>query len=151
MKKYFLDLFEYNNWANDKLIYKIQNLDTDFETGNPLKIFSHIIASQDTWLERVKGTKSYNIFIWDEYSIQEIAVLSMKSHKGWINFINKQREEDLSNICNYKNSKGEKLSRSFTDIFQHVVNHGSYHRGQINQLLRMNNFEPVSIDFIYYC
>ena len=151
MKKYFIDLFEYNNWANDRLIHKIQNLETEITSGNPLKIFSHIIASQDTWLERVKGTKSYNIFIWDEYSIQEIAVLSMNSHKGWTNFINKQKEEYLLNLCTYKNSKGEELSRSYIDIFQHVINHGSYHRGQINQLLRINDIEPVSIDFIYYC
>ncbi len=151
MKKYFLDLFEYNNWANDKIILKIQENEMEFKVGNPLKILSHLIAAQDTWLERVKGTKSYNIFLWEENSIQELAILSLNSHRNWVKFLNKFSEQNFNDVCNYKNTKGEKHSRKFQDIFQHVIIHSSYHRGQINQMLRINNLEPVSIDFIYYC
>ena len=151
MKKYFLDLFEYNNWANDKLILKLQKIDCDFKHGNPLKIFSHIISSQETLLERAKGTKSYNIFLWDEFSIQELSVLSMNSHKEWIKFVSKMHEDDFDKLCKYKNTKGVKNEKTYQDIFQHLINHASYHRGQINQLLRLNNIEPVIIDFIYYC
>lgn len=151
MKKYFLDLFEYNNWANDKIILKLHELNYEFKEQHPLKILSHIISSQDTWLERVKGTKTYNIFLWEEYSIQEIEVLSISSHKGWIKFISKMSEKNFDSVCSYKNSKGEKNSRSYQDIIQHLINHSSYHRGQINQILRMNNIEPVITDFIYYC
>ena len=151
MKKYFLDLFEYNNWANDKIIFKLKNVNHNFDGLDPHKIFSHIIAAQDTWLERVKGTKSYNIFLWDEYSIQELEVLSINSHKGWTKFITRMNDKKFEKLCVYKNSKGEENSRSYQDIFQHVINHSTYHRGQINQILRMNNIEPVIIDFIYYC
>jgi uncharacterized damage-inducible protein DinB len=151
MKKYFLDLFEYNNWANDKLILRLQKIDCKFKYGSPLKIFSHIISSQETWLERVKGTKSYNIFLWDEFSIQELSVLSMNSHKEWIKFITKLNDGDFDKMCRYKNSNGVKNERTYQDIFQHLINHSSYHRGQINHLLRLNNIEPVILDFIYYC
>ena len=145
MKKYILDLFEYNNWANDRVIMRIQENVTEFKVGSPLTILSHIIAAQDTWLERVKGTKSYNIFLWDEYSIQEMEILSLNSHKGWINFLKKFDPDKFEELCGYKNS------RRYQDIFAHVVNHSTYHRGQINQLLRMNNIEPAATDFIYYC
>ena len=151
MKKYYLDLFEYNNWANDRIILKIQKTDLEFEVGNPLKIMGHIISAQDTWLERVKGTKKYNIYLWDEFSIQELEVLSINSHREWIKFLNKFNEEGLEKFCDYKNSKGEKNQRKYQDIFTHVVNHSSYHRGQINQLLRLNKYEPAVTDFIYYC
>ena len=95
MKKYFLDLFEYNNWANDKIILKLHEIDIDFPDPTPHKILSHIVASQDTWLERVKKTKSYNIFLWDEYSVQELEVLSMNSHRSWIKYINKFNEKNF--------------------------------------------------------
>ncbi len=151
MKKYFLDLFEYNNWANDKIILKLRDIDIEFPNPTPLKILSHIIASQDTWLERVKNTKSYNIFLWDEYSLQELEVLSLNSYKSWIKFLTKFEETNFASICEFKNSKGAKMEKTYQDIFQHVVNHATYHRGQINQILKINKIKPVVIDFIDYC
>lgn len=151
MKKYFLDLFEYNNWANDKILLKLQNITFQFNGINPFSLLSHIVAVQDEWLERVKGTKSHNIYIWEEYSIQEIEILSLNSHKNWIRFISNFKEDDFKALCKYKDSKQKKKSKAYQDIFQHVINHSTYHRGQINQILRMNGIEPVVIDFIYYC
>ena len=151
MNKYFLDLFEYNNWANDKIINRLHEVNHQFTDQDPFKIFSHIISSQETWLERVKRTKSYNIFLWDVFSIQELEVLSMKNHKEWIKFISKLEESKLNTICKYKNSEGKPQERTLHDIFQHVVNHSTYHRGQINQIFRINDIEPVAVDFIYYC
>lgn len=151
MKKYFLDLFEYNNWANDKIILKLHEIGIEFPDPNPHKILSHIIAFQDTWLERVKKAKSYNIFLWDEYSVQELEVLSLNSHKGWIKFLTKFNEKNFEANCEYRNTKGTKMAKRFQDIFQHVVNHSTYHRGQVNQILRIHKIEPVVIDFIYYC
>lgn len=151
MKKYFLDLFEYNNWANDKLILQFQKLNFEFQKEDPIKLLSHIVSTQDTWLERVKGKNSYNIFLWEEYSIQELEILSLNSHKGWIKFITGMSENKFHEHCNYKNSKRENNSRPYQDIFQHVIIHSAHHRGQINQILAMNNLETVKIDFIYYC
>ncbi len=151
MKKYFLDLFEFNNWANDRIILRLQNISTKFNDPDPLNILGHIISAQETWLERVKGTKSYNIFLWDEYSIQEIEVLSLNSHKAWLRFINKMSESKFEEICVYNNSKGKRNSRTYQDILQHVVNHSTYHRGQINLLFRQNNIKPENVDFIDYC
>jgi len=151
MKKYFLDLFEYNNWANDKIILKLQTVSCEFKEADPLKILSHIISAQDTWFERVKGQTSYNIYLWEEYSVQEIEILSLTSYKEWKRFISKMEEKKFDEICSYKNSKGVEHLRSYQDIFQHVINHSTYHRGQINQILRINKIEPVVTDFIYYC
>jgi uncharacterized damage-inducible protein DinB len=151
MKKYFLDLFEYNNWANERIIMRIQENNSEYKVGSPLSILSHIIAAQDTWLERVKGTKSYNIFLWEDNSIQELEILSFNSHKSWIKFLNKFNEDRFSEFCNYKNSSGVQNQKKYQDIFTHVLNHSSYHRGQINQLLRLNSIEPPVTDFIYYC
>ena len=151
MKKYFLDLFEYNNWANDKIILKLQTLDYEFKELSPFNILSHIISAQDTWLERVKGKTSHNIYLWEVFSIQEMEILSMTSYKEWKKFISRMNEKSFDDLCTYKNSKGKEHSKSYQDIFQHIVNHSSYHRGQINQILRMNDIEPVITDFIYYC
>ncbi len=150
MKKYFLDLFEYNNWANDKIILKLQDISQEITEGNPLQILSHIISVQDYWFERIKGKKSYNIFLWEEYSIQELGVLSLNSHNDWIKIITKLKDNEFQKMVNFKNQEGTKSTRSLQDIFQHVINHSTHHRGQINHILRINKIEPVNLDFIYY-
>jgi uncharacterized damage-inducible protein DinB len=33
---------------------------------------------------------------------------------------------------------------------QHVVNHGTYHRGQVATMLRQLDAEPLSSDMIHY-
>jgi len=33
---------------------------------------------------------------------------------------------------------------------QHLVNHGSYHRGQVTTLLRQAGARPVPLDMIYF-
>ncbi|MCB0732336.1 MAG: DinB family protein [Ignavibacteriae bacterium] len=151
MKKYFLDLFEYNNWANDKIILRLQELEFNFTLGNPILILSHIITSQEYWLERVKKKSSYNIYLWEEFSIQELGILSMNSTKEWIKFISKISDSKFQQMLEYKNLKGEDKSHTFQDIFQNVINHSNYHRGQINKILKLEKCEPVDIDFISYC
>lgn len=150
MKKYFLDLFEYNNWANDKVILKLQDLNFEFKDTNPLQILSHIISVQDYWFERIKGKKSYNIFLWDEYSIQEIGVLSMNSHQDWIKLLTRMKDADFTKTIICKDPEGNKLTRSHQDVFQHVIHHSTHHRGQINQIFSANKIEPITLDFIYY-
>jgi uncharacterized damage-inducible protein DinB len=151
MKKYFLDLFEYNNWANDRIILKLQTIDQEFNFSEPVKIFGHIISSQDVWLERVKGKSSYNIDLWEDFSIQELEILSSNSSKEWKKYLTRYSEKKILEICVYKNSKREEKKHSYQDIFQHVLNHSSYHRGQINKIFSCNKIEPAQIEFIQYC
>jgi uncharacterized damage-inducible protein DinB len=151
MKKYFLDLFEYNNWANDKVIIRLQEIANEFNDSNPTNILSHIISSQDQWLEKVKGKSTYNIYLWEEYSIQEIEILSSNSTKGWLKFLTKFNEAKFQLPCKYIGLNGENKENLYKDIFQNVINHSNYHRGQINHILKMNKIDPVIIDFINYC
>ena len=59
---------------------------------------SHIIAVQDNWLEKIKGTINYNIDIWEIYSVQELQILSDKSTKDWLKFISKLSNDDFEKI-----------------------------------------------------
>lgn len=148
MKKYFLNLFEYNNWANSHLINKLFFIhDGKDET---FKLMSHIISAQDTWLERLKETQNYSIDIWEIYTNKEIQILSEKSSNEWKKFINKLNEQSILNICKYHNSSGKEFSNSYQEIFTHVINHSTYHRAQINSKLKLKNIEPAKIDYIFY-
>lgn len=148
MKKYFENLFEFNSWANDKVIEKIMLLNSSED--EIIKLMSHIISAQDTWLERIKGKQNYSIDIWEIFTIQELQILSDNSSKSWIKFIKKINASDMEKICIYKNSKRKIFNNQFHDIFTHVINHSSYHRAQINLLLKSKNIGPAEIDYILF-
>jgi len=50
----------------------------------------------------------------------------------------------------YTNIRGQVKTYRMDDLLMHVVNHGTYHRGQISQLLRDRGRTSPSTDMILY-
>jgi len=42
------------------------------------------------------------------------------------------------------------LEARYSDIVQHVVNHGTYHRGNIAAMLRQQGYAGVPTDYVFY-
>jgi uncharacterized damage-inducible protein DinB len=57
-------------------------------------------------------------------------------------------ESSLQLGIEYHNSKGERWVNAVGDIFQHVMMHGTYHRGQIATLMRQAGVNPAYTDYI---
>ena len=52
MKKYFLDLFEYNKWANERMLIALEEMDEP--TEKLILLYGHLISAQIVWLNRIK-------------------------------------------------------------------------------------------------
>jgi uncharacterized damage-inducible protein DinB len=50
----------------------------------------------------------------------------------------------------YINTKGEEWKYPLEQMMQHVVNHSSYHRGQVTTMLRQLGVEAVPTDFLVF-
>ncbi len=148
MKNYFISMFQYNDWANEQILNSFKFLEPIPEKC--LLLFSHIIAAQDVWCERLAGSHDWNIQIWDVYSYQECTLLSSQSTQEWLKLVRKLKQKDFDKLIKYKNSKGNSSETPVRDILAHVINHSTYHRAQISQLLKQNNVEPPITDFIFY-
>lgn len=148
MKTQILRQFEYNDWANSKIIDYIAGLEKI--PDKVLKIMCHLILAQDVWLDRIIGKSDFLLPIWEEYSIQECKVMSENSSENWLKYLRKKSEDSLQKFVEYKNSKGDEFENRLIDIVTHVITHSFYHRGQINQLFRQNDIEPLQLDFILY-
>ena len=57
---------------------------------------------------------------------------------------------DLNNIILYKTTKGQAFENKTSDILFHIINHSTYHRGQIAADFRQTGTEPLSTDYIFY-
>ena len=53
-------------------------------------------------------------------------------------------------VVAYHNTKGEPFQTPVWQIVLHVVNHASYHRGQITTLLRQLGHTPAGTDLVAY-
>ena len=55
--------------------------------------------------------------------------------QAWIDLL---KVGDLDAVLNFKHPELGEVSRSLTQIARHVVDHGSYHRGQIREIAGRN-------------
>ena len=67
-----------------------------------------------------------------------------------VDWSSKLSEADWSKIISYKDSRGSAHQTALLPIVMHLVNHGSYHRGQVSQLLRQSGVTPPATDLIMF-
>jgi uncharacterized damage-inducible protein DinB len=147
-KEYFINLFEYNDWANKESLKSLAQMQSPDEKVSD--IFSHIMISQILWLSRLKKELFLYKTFWEKLPLSDANSLSEKSTKDWLSFIGDKTDKDFDIKYAYKNSRGEAFSNELQDILIHVINHSSYHRGQIAILVRKSGGTPAMTDYIHY-
>jgi uncharacterized damage-inducible protein DinB len=65
-------------------------------------------------------------------------------------FVNKLSPQDLDGSFEYRDTKGNSHRNLFRETLQHLVNHGTYHRGQVTTLLRQLGAKPIGTDLIAF-
>jgi uncharacterized damage-inducible protein DinB len=58
-------------------------------------------------------------------------------------FLEQLGRGDVERVFEYKDMRGNLRSDVFWQMVQHVVNHGSYHRGQVTTMLRQLGAKPA--------
>lgn len=158
-KKYFTTLASYNIWANHKTISWLQQIDNmQWEQFNISSFSSikqtaiHIASAEKVWIdfweqssspvylsETFTGTKEDLIAIWSDAST------------GIKNFITRLPEENYLQPVTFRYPRGGEAQMPFAETFAHIMNHSTYHRGQLVTLLRQAGFSNFSsIDLATY-
>jgi uncharacterized damage-inducible protein DinB len=146
MKEYFLKLYRYNEWANRRVLKGLEQQHVSIE--KILSVFSHQLAANFLWLHRIKGLPAPDVELWKTYSPERLRQMVDDGSKQWLEFI--ETTDNFNRVLKYKNYVGDYYENNVEHIMMHLVNHGSYHRGQVALLLRQNGFEPINTDFITY-
>jgi uncharacterized damage-inducible protein DinB len=146
MKHYFLKLYQYNAWANNRVLTAL--IRQQVQNEKILSIMGHIVAAQYLWLHRIKGLPPAEVKLWGEYDLQQLVKMAADSGRLWLEFI--EATDDFNRELTYHNYTGDPYINNVEMIMIHLVNHSTYHRGQIALLLRQEKFEPINTDFITY-
>lgn len=150
MKAYFKKLFTYNHWANELILNSLES--NGFNSADEaVKIYSHVINAQYIWFSRITGKKEFHKPVWSVHELSDIRNFLPENFALWMNYIDQLTDEELKRVINYSNSEGHQFYNEVGDMLPHLVNHASYHRGQVNKLIRQNGFTPVNGDYITWC
>ncbi len=146
MKKYFLKLYKYNAWSNERVMQCLTKQTVVDE--KILTLMGHIVAAQFLWLHRIKGLPAPNVKLWGAYTFEQLQEMVPEAGRQWIEFV--ESTDNFDRELTYRNYVNEPYTNNVETIMIHLVNHSSYHRAQIALLLRQKGYEPVNTDFITY-
>ncbi len=154
------NLFEYNDWANDILIDMLVAAfgeDTDLRMNAEPTIREvqettvHIIGALNVWRLRWRGTSLNKMLEPAPYPHPRLmrAALHEERRAFWRYFNKLDSDAPLEKTYAYMNTRGESFKQPLAAMMQHVVNHSSYHRGQITaKLMALGHGELIeSTDF----
>jgi uncharacterized damage-inducible protein DinB len=151
-------LFTYNDWANKRALQAASVLTPEQFTkplGNSFSsvrdTLAHMYGAETIWLQRFKG-ESPSAFP-DTTQLNDLASLRAKWNlvaAGFLNFISTLTQQDIDRVVEYKTMKFGVYSNPLWQSLQHVVNHGTYHRGQITTMLRQLGANPILTDLMHF-
>lgn len=152
------DLYSYNRWADQRVLAASAKLDPEKFTramGNSFSsvrdTLAHILAGEWIWLERWQGRFPIDLLNPADFpTVQSLETrwkIVDQDHQRFRQELTPQR---LADDLAYLNRAGQRFSYPLWQQMVHVVNHSTYHRGQITTLLRQLGAEPAVTDFLVY-
>jgi uncharacterized damage-inducible protein DinB len=154
----FLELFDYNAWANRMIFDAVARLpdeqyfrDLKSSYGGIHGTLCHIVWAEQLWLHRWLGKP--NPAVAQGKDLPLLADVrgrweEVEAERG--RFLAGITEDQLADTRLVKPSSGGEYVHSFRQMFRHFTHHSSYHRGQIVTFLRQLGATPPSTDLILY-
>jgi uncharacterized damage-inducible protein DinB len=154
------NLFEYNDWANEVLFEMLIasfGADTDLRAAPAPMVrdiqeaATHIVAALCIWRTRWQGTSPTAMLDPALFPTPRALHAAFGSERVafWTFFDGLESDDCLALMVAYNNTRGDASSLPLVAMMQHVVNHSTYHRGQITARLIALGFDDViqSTDF----
>jgi uncharacterized damage-inducible protein DinB len=145
-KSHALKLLAYDYWANCRLFSAI-NESSKSIPAEIEDVFSHLLGAKSIWHKRIIGEEAAKD-LFNRKDLRTLIENNEQLKSNWESLLEKYMT--TSNVT-YHNLSGEKAQSSLADILTHVVNHGSYHRGQAIRILREAGITPLANDYIVFC
>jgi len=151
-------LFEYNSWANHRTMGAAEKL-TSEQLTQPMgssftsvrDTLAHIYGAEWIWLERFQGRSPSALPDVTQFS--DVATLRepwLEHEERLLIFVRALTQSDLDRVMEYKTLRFGVYQNPLWQSMQHVVNHGTYHRGQVTTMLRQLGAQPILTDLMHF-
>jgi uncharacterized damage-inducible protein DinB len=152
-------LLDYHYWARDRLLDALDLLAPEQFTrdlGSSFKSIrdtvAHTYAAEWAWYSRWQGQSPTAPLPTDQFADVASIRTAWTAHEAQMRaFLEELGETGITRVFEYKLLNGQPGATPLWQMLQHVVNHASYHRGQVTTMLRQLGAAPAkSMDLIAF-
>lgn len=150
---------DYHLWARDRALDAVAALPAEAFTramGNSFTsvrdTLAHLYGADEVWLSRWTGGSPTGLppaAAFPDLATLRTAWAALEPRLRA--FVAGLSADDLARELTYRAFNGQDATVAYWQMLQHLVNHGSYHRGQLTTLLRqLGAPAPRSMDLIVF-
>ncbi|MGH9706493.1 MAG: DinB family protein [Candidatus Acidiferrales bacterium] len=154
----FQILYDYNAWANHRTLDACAAMSAEQFTrdlgssfGSVRDTLAHIVLVEHLWLERWHGRSLAGFSPSTDFpDLAAVRARWTEIERDLLDYIASLKTEDVQRVMQYQTTTGTAQAQPLWQMLQHMVNHGSYHRGQVATLLRQLGVKPAPTDLIIF-
>ncbi|MGH9196130.1 MAG: DinB family protein [Acidimicrobiia bacterium] len=150
-------LYAYNRWANRRLVAAASTLPVELLTRELAVSFrsvwgtvQHILWGEWLWLGRCQERPSTGPSPLECRDLGTLRFHWVEIEREQLEFLRRLTAADLERPISYENPPGTNWTYPLAHMLQHVVNHSTYHRGQIAAMLRQLGTAPPPTDYLVF-
>ena len=154
----FRVLFEYNAWANRRVLDAcgaltpeefLQDMKSSFASVRDT--LAHIYGAEFVWLERWNARVPSGLPSAGDFpDLATVRVKLVEMDAALIAYVSELGPDAATRTLCYKLLNGTAHSGQLGLMLLHVANHSTYHRGQVTTMLRQLGVKSVGTDLILY-
>jgi uncharacterized damage-inducible protein DinB len=148
---------EFMKWADEIMLAALLKVPSDrasADTGSSFKsmldTLNHVYLAELVWFKHIQGEHKRLAELESPGDPAALAQAWTDMHKSWLDWAASMGREDWPGPFTYRNNAGGESTMPYWQIAMHVINHGSYHRGQFATMLRQAGIVPPATDLIIY-
>jgi uncharacterized damage-inducible protein DinB len=143
---------EFMKWADEIMLAALLKVPADKSTADlgssfksMLDTLNHVYLAELVWFKRIQGENKRLAELESPADAEALASVWPGLHRSWLDWVG-----DWSGPFTFRNNAGAEITMPYWQIAMHVVNHGSYHRGQFATMLRQSGTAPPATDLLIY-
>ena len=156
-KQDILLLFQYNHWANAKILNAVANVTQEqflapasFPHGGLRGTLVHALSAEWIWRTRWEGTSPTSVLKAADFpDFQSLRTRWANEEEQLMNFVEGISDERLNSTFDYTNTSGKPFTKVLWQAMAHVVNHGTQHRTEAAAMLTDLGHSPGDLDLIF--
>ena len=143
-------LLDYHYWARDRMLEAVEPLTPEqfsrhIENSFPSirETLVHLYGADWVWRERWDGRSPAGLPDASGFPDLDSIRTAWRAEEQRVRAtVDRLGEDGIAKPIEYRGFSGPPQAQPFWQMVQHLVNHGSYHRGQITTLLRQVGAKP---------
>lgn len=145
MRAYFQRMYHFDHWATSQVLASLKSCPE--MPAKAVSLLSHYLQEQWFALDLMAERDAMKWRGAPEWSFDECVENIAKLETAWKAYLSDKTEAHFETSFTYTNFVGKQTTRIVNDLLTDIVDHGTYHRGQIATLVRQAGGEPAKTWF----